>query len=76
MELEIDGLPGSGKTYGYVFEPHTHPIPNTLRGSEASWLAKRLVWSLLNVIKPEEAYYIAELYLDLARMEGPRDATD
>ena len=54
-------------------EPHTHPIPETLKGSEASWLAKRLVWSLLDVIKPEEAYYIAEVYLDLARMEGPRE---
>ena len=61
-------------TISLLTEPHTHPVKPTLSFNEASPLARALWMEMRDVCQNGEAYWIAEKYLDLARLEGPRDA--
>ncbi len=50
-----------------VVEPHTHPLKPTLGSLETSPEAKALVEELQNVLRSEEAWYIAENHLNRAK---------
>jgi hypothetical protein len=53
-----------------VSEKHTHPVKPTLGSNETSREAKELVEELQNVLRCEEAWYIAEEHLSRARAQG------
>jgi hypothetical protein len=53
-----------------IEEPHTHPIPPTLRRNEASQRCRNMVADLWDVIRYEEALHIGQAYLDAERSES------
>lgn len=63
-----------------IEEKHTHPQKTTLGSNEASKAAKELVLEIMDIIRVEEAWAIAERHLDNAYGAGYevgwRDAVD
>jgi len=53
-------------------DPHTHPIPESMGAHECSEEAFALVLEIMEQIRPEYAYAIAERFLEAARNSDER----
>jgi len=55
-----------------IQDPHTHPLRETLGANEVSLEAWALANEIRDIIRPEEAYAVAQRYLDAAA--NPKDS--